>query len=246
MKKTLTIVSLLAGAAVSVHAQGGGQIQWNSAVTGWQIYVYGVNYSGTPAEQATEVIGDTEHTTPSGSTVFGGVALGGTVTGSGTGLAGVYNGNNYMAGLYVGSSTDAVAAALTSGTPLATANFVTTGGAGEGGWWVSSASLQGPNDAMYTPSAGAYGATVYVEIAAWFSGGGATSYTAAIAAGVPAGSDGVSSAIKLNSFEPEIPPSLEGIGLESFDLTVPVPVPEPGTISLGVMGASALLFRRRK
>jgi uncharacterized protein (TIGR03382 family) len=245
MKKTLTIVSLLAGAAVSVHAAG--EIQWNSAVSGWEIYVYGVNYSGTPAEQATEVTGDTQWSTPSGSTVFGGPALGGTATGSGTGMAGVYNGNNYMAGLYVGSSTAAVAAALTGGTPLVTANFVTTGGAGNGGWWVGSPSYWGqlPNNAMYTPSAGPAGTKVYVGIAAWFSGGGAASYAAAIAAGVPAGSDGVSSGITLPT-DLEPPPSLEGSGLESFDLTVPVPVPEPGAIALGVMGASAWLFRRRK
>jgi hypothetical protein len=38
------------------------------------------------------------------------------------------------------------------------------------------------------------------------------------------------------------PPPLEG--LESFSLTTAVP--EPSTIALGVIGASTLLFRRRK
>jgi hypothetical protein len=39
-------------------------------------------------------------------------------------------------------------------------------------------------------------------------------------------------------------PSILPAGLESFSLTAAVP--EPSTIALGVMGASALLFRRKK
>jgi hypothetical protein len=240
MKKTLAIVSLLAGAAVSVHAQG--QVQWNSSVNGWQIYVYSGGGS------TNQLVGDTKYSTPGGSVTFPGPAIGGTTTGTGSSGAGVYNGNNWMAGLYVSSSPSGLATALASGSPLATAGFVTTGGAGGGGWWVPNAQNQAPGDAIDSPNAGPYSSTVYVELAAWYTGGNAAinSYAAALTAGDPAGADGASSPIVLNSAL-SLPPTLAGSGLESFDIVSQVAqVPEPSTIALGVIGASAFLFRRRK
>ena len=238
MKKTLTIVSLLAGAAISVHAQG--QIQWQSDSGGWQIYIYAANYG--PA-QATQIVG--QPAALGGSTVYSSPGLGGDVTGSGSGAAGVYNGNSYSAGLYVASSTAALQTALNSGAPLQTAAFDTISGDGAG-WYVGVGdAAQLPIDAILTPSAGAYGATVYVSIAAWYSAGGAQTLAQAAAAGVPEGDDGISAPIALNTAI-SVPPDLSASGLQSFDLIVPATVPEPSTIALGVMGASALLFRRRK
>jgi hypothetical protein len=244
MKKTLTIVSLLAGAAIAAHAQG--EIQWQSAASGWQIFVYGYN----PAQpSAAVVVGQGSYGTPSGGTTFAGAALGGVATGSGTGTAAEYNGLNYTMGLYVGSSTAAVATALSSGAPVQTVNFIDSGGVGNGGWWVlgQGATQNGPGSAIYSPAVGSYGSTVYVSLAAWYSGGGAATLAQAVSAGVPEGNDGISAGIQLQGSSLGTPPTLSSSGLESFDLTVPPgAIPEPSTIALGVMGASALLFRRRK
>jgi len=79
------------------------------------------------------------------------------------------------------------------------------------------------------------GTSINVQMRAWQSSGG-TSYEAATAAGAFVGkSDPVTLAVTVAP----APPS-DMIGLQSFAL-----IPEPSTFALGILGAAALLLRRR-
>jgi hypothetical protein len=236
MKKTLTIISLLVGAA-GLHAQG--TINWADLVTGqFQINVFSPGNTPTVQTQG-DAAGDLGG--PVTQTYPGSVYLGGTATGTGSGAAGYYNGNLYTVGLYLDTSATAVANDVKTGVPVATSGIITTGGQGNGGIW-------GTSGLTSIDSAIAPGTQVYVEIAAWYNGGGATSYATALAAGVPHGEGSVSTSEATlggqgASGPPATAPNIAGLGLTSFDLTTSTP--EPSTIALGVMGASAFLFRRR-
>ena len=82
------------------------------------------------------------------------------------------------------------------------------------------------------------GTSVFVQVRAW-EGAAGTSYEAARA---NLGLVGESNVLNLTVAEaPNLPPDM--VGLESFSLTV---IPEPSTIALGLLGAAALLLRRRK
>lgn len=81
------------------------------------------------------------------------------------------------------------------------------------------------------------GQAVNVQVKAWMTtgpGAGATWEAAA--------SKGASSVFSVTpAVSPATPPDL--VGLTPFNITI---VPEPSTIALGVLGAAALLLRRRK
>ncbi len=125
-------------------------------------------------------------------------------------------GADYWAQAYVGTSLDSLAPV---GSPV---NFRTGTAAG----YISSTIVT-------TPFPG--GTTVWVEMRAWEAAGGNT-YEAAIAAGKLFGK---SDPIQLTVAEaPNTPPDM--VGLRSFSL-----VPEPSTLALGLLGAAALLLRRR-
>lgn len=81
------------------------------------------------------------------------------------------------------------------------------------------------------------GTDVSVQMRAWAASGG-NNYEAAAAAGAWAGtSTGVDLKVTV---APNTPPDM--MGLQPFKLTQ---VPEPSTLALGVLGAAALLLRRR-
>ncbi len=85
------------------------------------------------------------------------------------------------------------------------------------------------------------GATAFIQLRAWEAAGG-TSYEAAQAAGKLFGSSATISVVtggQPPSGPPLVPAPLTG--LASFTL-----VPEPSTLALGVLGAAALLLRRRR
>ncbi|MCD6339615.1 MAG: PEP-CTERM sorting domain-containing protein [Verrucomicrobia bacterium] len=84
------------------------------------------------------------------------------------------------------------------------------------------------------------GTSVYVQVKAWETKGGTyTSYESAMSGFAKYGESNI---LQLTVTEaPDTPPDL--VGLESFSLTV---IPEPSTIALGLLGAAALLLRRRK
>lgn len=70
------------------------------------------------------------------------------------------------------------------------------------------------------------------------------SYDAAVAAGGKAGKSGVFTTATGGGGTPPGPP-LPMIGLTAFSVAGTV-IPEPSTIALGMLGAAALMFRRRK
>lgn len=83
--------------------------------------------------------------------------------------------------------------------------------------------------------------SVFVQVRAWNTAAGAT-YEAAAAS--PLGRIGSSAVLALTAGGGTVtPPNLNG--LAKFSL-VPTVVPEPTTIALGILGAGALLLRRRK
>ena len=125
------------------------------------------------------------------------------------------SGADYWAQAYVGTSLDSLAPV---GSPV---NFRTGSNAG---YIVS--------QVVTTPFAG--GTTVFVEMRAWEAG--AATYEAAVAGGKLFGK---SDPIQLTVAEaPNTPPDM--VGLRSFSL-----VPEPSTMALGLLGAAALMLRRR-
>jgi hypothetical protein len=89
----------------------------------------------------------------------------------------------------------------------------------------------------------------FLQVRLWDNAGGTiTSYAAAIAAGSQYGSSAV--------WQLPGPPTTGGLGNPGASPPVPGPalvgmtglalIPEPSTIALGILGAAALLFRRRK
>jgi hypothetical protein len=242
MKKTLTIISLLAG-AVGVYAQG--QMSFNDytgtgagASQEFEISVYspqvaspGTQLSGNGPSNGnnTFVSASNPGNLPGGTqTGYTGTALGGFATGSGP--TGYGNGNNYTIGLYYAPTAGAAVNTLIP-VPGATSTFYASGGVGNSGQFTASSTITIPGLAN--------GSTGTFQLRAWYSGGGATTYAAAVLAGVPNGEDPAVNITLANL--PNPPSSLNP--LQSFNLTS---VPEPSTIALGVMGASAFLFRRRK
>lgn len=83
------------------------------------------------------------------------------------------------------------------------------------------------------------GATAFIQLRAWEAAGG-TSYEAAQASGKMFGS---STTLQIVTGGGGSPPAVPAplTGLASFTL-----VPEPSTLALGVLGAAALLLRRRR
>jgi len=88
------------------------------------------------------------------------------------------------------------------------------------------------------------GLSASVQVYAWYNNGGTiNTYAAAQAAGVPTGFSSVVTATTggPNGNNPSTPPS--SFAFPAFSVSG---VPEPSTIALGVMGASAFLMRLRK
>jgi len=249
MKKTLAIVTLLAG-AVSGYSQG--QVALGDyGNTDFQISVWSPVTSGpgvgtivqgnssaayaTAAGTAADIPAGT--TTYPGSTPLGGIVADTTVSPSDYG-----DGNIWSVQLYAAAGTVASFSGL-SAVAGSTANFfVNDNVVGYPGSWNSSAAATVPGVPNGSPAT--------VAIAAWYNGNGAyTSYAAALAANEPTGYSTLG-VVDLNG-SPNTPPDLPGIGqpqtvsggITSFSL---VSIPEPSTIALGVIGASALLMRLRR
>jgi hypothetical protein len=168
-----------------------------------------------------------------------GVPLGGSANGPTPSLlnyaAEVGNGNDWTVELYAAPGTSTPAAALLpTGT---TATFANGGIDPLAGTWYSSAIAS-------IPGTGLAGQPATIELVAWYNEGGAiTSYVTALADGVPTGvsvTENISVGGTAPSGPPVTPPTLPAF--PAFT----VAVPEPSTVALGVMGASAFLMRLRR
>lgn len=258
MKKTLTLITLMAG-AVGGYAQG--TLAWGDYLGGTGPTAFSIDiWSPNPSSPLVEQLGNsaTDASPAAGTTVFGGVPLGGSTVG--TGPTGYGNGNGYTIALYA-STSSSVAVTPSVQDQVVSSTFYNSGGvgatnrlesplagggAGYAGAWV--ANFQSfSTTALPGTSSGSAG-SAQVMLAAWYSGGGATSYAAAVTALVPYGTSEVGTIVGLGGANAGAPPStspdLSGLGITSFSLVSPVP--EPSTIALGVMGASAFLMRLRR
>jgi hypothetical protein len=234
MKKILILAASFVG-AVGAFAQGTVIFADNSASTGGALQVQ--IFAPSTTSPNVEVTGNTAGDTPAGNVTYSGVPLGGSTSGSGA--AGYGNGGNYTAELYaLGGTTPQAFSALQPVSQYTSTFFTVAAGAGLFRA-VSPASDPGiPN----TPAGSAT-----ISVAAWYSGGGTyPTLTSAETAGVPYGwatpflLSGLGN-VSIGGNPPGTPPPLNG--LTSFSLVTPVP--EPGTITLALMGAGAFLARRR-
>jgi len=236
MKKNLIVLGLTLAGAVGVFAQGQATLSPKvSGVVDFHIYGPETDQAGTrvsgnvsTAWSAANHGGDF----PTGSASYNGSLIGGNTSGSGSFQ--FANGNAY----------ELEVAAVQGAGPVTTADlipatienfatgFTTVGGTGNSGTFTS--------EVITVPGTSSTGAdTAEFQIYAWYEGNSQyTSYAAALAAGVPSGfSDPFSGG---TAGPPTLPPTLSNA--RSFNLTAS---PEPSTIALGIMGASAFLLRRR-
>jgi hypothetical protein len=215
MKKMALSVILLTGATVA-YSQG--LINWSDYVSpagsspGFAITVFS---AGTVNLGTGIAPFNTVNDLPQGTATYTGAPMGA----------------GYEIGLYVDTSAYAVYLDTYNSTPIATTTFLT--GAEAGTWQASGL------DATVPGLAG--GTAVYVELAAWSTAGGATSFAQAIGQGYQAGFSGPSTGTttlggSIGGGPPTMPGTLEGIGIQDFGVFL---IPEPGTITLGVLGALA-------
>jgi hypothetical protein len=231
MKKILILAASFVG-AVGAFAQGTVIFADNSASTGGALQID--VYAPQLASPGTETTGNSSSDIPSGSTVYTGGLIGGNTTA--TGSTGYGNGANFSAELYgAAGSTVQPFSALSPVSQYSSTFFTVTAGAGL---------FKAVSPAGDPGIAGSSAGSATLALAAWYNGGGTiTSLSAAEAAHVPYGwsTPFVLSGLGNTGTPPATPPVLTG--LTSFSLVTPVP--EPGTITLGIMGAAAFLMRRR-
>jgi hypothetical protein len=228
MKKSITgVVALLAG-AFAVHSQGTVSFGNYTALNNpGQSYIY----------------------VSLGTTKLGGQSTGPAAT-TANYASEVADGDDWSVALYGAAGSGVPASGLsplntllTGGVPLV-AN-IADGTASDSlvGTWYSGASGVIPN----TPNGDGSAATV--QVYAWYNDGGVlTSYSAAQAAGVPTGfslTGNVTTGGPQSGLPPAFPAALPN-GLGNITLSSTSVIPEPSTIALGVMGASAFLMRLRK
>jgi len=220
-------MSLLAGATLG-YSQG--VVNWsdyqpanNSVTPALPAFLITVWGPGTETPGTSGPVNNTSGDLPAGNATYSGAAL---------------SGSAFEVGLYVDTSAAAVQADILSGTPTATAPFLT--GSDAGGWDFSG----GFNATVPTLASGT---AVFAGLAAWSTADSATSYAMALSQGVATGFEVSTGTTTLGGggSPPATPGTLAGIGIQDFQLSTTT-IPEPSTIALGVMGASALLFRRRK
>ena len=218
MKKSITgVVALLAG-AFAAHSQGTVSFANYSSLS---TYIYVSLKSGSTV------------------TPLGGAS--GAATGSSSADVGL--GNNWTVALYGNSGSGDAASTLvqltTDGTTPVTATMANGTSDGVAGTWFSTAVGEVPGTTLA-------GQPATVQVYAWYNDGGtATTLAAAQAKGFPTGfsaTGNVTTGGPNTGLPPSFPAGLPAT-LGNFAVSS---VPEPSTIALGVMGASAFLLRLRK
>jgi hypothetical protein len=244
MKKTLTVMTLLAG-AVSVYSQGSVNMSdyrnQGGPFSVLQVQVFTAQGTGVGttvtdgAFSVTEVQGNNNNTynvNGAGNTVYAtGVPLG---TGYDVGLLAADG--TVAAGNYSALTAATLGSVINTWKNSSGANA--TSGNGNYGVW---------NTGTFATFAG-NNTTVSMAIAAWANtgvDGAANTLAVAQADGYAWGVSAIVTATGVSTGDntPGFLPST----LTDFSLGSPIAAtPEPSTIALGVIGASALLFRRRK
>jgi len=230
-------------ATPGVETTGDQGLPLGTAINGVTPDIYLNNGSdGNYAGGSTQGAGTTGVFTTGGTTVYTGGAIGNTLSGFAT-PAGAYNYNNgsdYTVQLYAAPGNNVALSALLPVTQYVTtiATSSTTGGAFK--------NVSPPSDPGI-PNTAASGGLATIALYAWYNGGTGLTLAAAQAAGDPWGVSPLDNLGGLGNLGTPASQTADMIGLESFSLVVPaVATPEPSTIALGVIGASTLLFRRRK
>jgi hypothetical protein len=220
MKKTITAMALLAG-AVSAHSQG--QVQMYDYGSAFAIQVFATSTGGSTSytyngfTSAGEVIGNTSANDNAGSQTYSGAPLG---AGYDVCLLGG------PAGTALANLTVCAGSTVTAWAP---------NGVGSAGYWNTSTNLA---------TIAGTSTTATVAVAAWIAtgvDGAAPTLLAAQQDGYAWGVSptGVTGPLGFNSIQPPVLPA----GVTSFSLGA---TPEPSTIALGVIGASAFLMRLRR
>jgi hypothetical protein len=263
MKKTLVISALCVG-AISGYSQG--TLTFANRLSDVTVHIYapqvatpsvettgdansavGVSadiyyYNGTDAN----VFNTAANTATSGGpTVYTGGAIGNTSAGNPI-AAGAYhynNGSDYTVELFAAAGLNAAASSLQPVSQYVSTIYTssTLGGV------FKNVSVAGDPGIP-----GAASGTATIELVAWYNGGvlpaGQTQATLSAQLTADEGGAGPYGMSLLDNLTglyeggAGTPPNMEG--LQSFSLVNAVP--EPSTIALGVIGASAFLFRRRK
>jgi hypothetical protein len=230
MKKSLTgVVALLAGAFVA-HSQTTGTVGFGNYISfSAGNYIY-VSLGSTKLGSATVLTTTTPPT-------------------AGNYASETANGDDWSVALYgAAGSGDSASSLLPLLTPAGVALQATLAdGTSDGlvGTWYSGGSGAVPGTFN--------GQAATVQVYAWYNEGGmVTSYAAAKTAGLPTGFSSPGNVASLggafsgNTSPPGVPANLP-TGMGNITLTPGTTVsPEPSTIALGVMGASAFLLRLRK
>ncbi len=244
--KNILIAGITMAGAMGLLAQG--ELVFNSDIVGttpgvdvvfhvWSPDVNNpsVEYTGNSsvAYSGTTRAGDY----PTGTQTYTGTLIGGSTTG--TGSTGWANGNNYSADLVAAAGDNPASSSLTL-VDGSTTTFKTSAN-GAGFFVVPTVSTLSITGTTYSGSGVNAPTSATCAVQAWYNGGGAfPTYASAVAAGVPTG-QGASFNVDGLGGGSITPPNIANA--QSFSLTTPVP--EPGTIALGVMGACAFLARRR-
>jgi len=174
---------------------------------------------------------------PTGTQTYTGTLIGGNTVG--TGPTGWANGNNYSVDVVAAPGDNAPVSSLVLVAGSLTTFKTSANGAGFN--VVPAADLSIPGT-TFSGSGISAPTSASLAIQAWYSGGTAfPTYASAVAAGMPYGQGAEFNVDGLGGGS-ITPPNIANA--QSFSLINPIP--EPGTIALGVMGACAFLARRRK
>jgi hypothetical protein len=164
----------------------------------------------------------------------------GTVT-TGTPASDVGNGSDWSVALYgaAGSGATSVSQLDTAGGTPVVGTLETGGLDSTAGTWLSTL-------VAVVPGTTGNGSAATVQVYAWYNDGGTLSYSQALAAGDPTGTSALANVTTggPNATGPASTAAyLPAAGLGNFSVGA---VPEPSTVALGVMGASAFLLRLRR
>jgi len=235
MKKALTVMTLLAGAA-SVYSQGQVTLVDYGSTVSIQVFSSQSLANSTTSVSYGGYNGQEEMGNSANGNLF---SPGAAVYAAGTALGGSVASPQYSIQLLAAGGTGDAISALAANGPVVTGWYSAAGGdptTGFNGLWNSTANA--------TISGVGVGSGATVAIAAWDNEAGTVgSLGAAQAAGDPWGVSATGNILSLGGpgggAPSELPSSITGFSLVST-------IPEPSTIALGVIGASAFLMRLRR